>query len=178
MVHGAEGNVLLYRQTAQHLPPDQPVYGLQSQGLNGSGELDTTIGAMAARYLEEIVSVQAQGPYYLAGYCLGGTIALEIAQQLRARGEAVGKVILLDTYNEGLVPASIASLAAPMHIAQNAWFHAANMLSVKAGERRKFLKEKIDIAANRIDIRVQALGLRSSAQKKQAYPHLSTEEGQ
>ncbi len=33
LVHGAEGNVLLYRQLATHLGSDQPVYGFQSQGL-------------------------------------------------------------------------------------------------------------------------------------------------
>jgi len=36
LVHGAGGNVLIYHDLARHLGPDQPVYGLQSQGLNGS----------------------------------------------------------------------------------------------------------------------------------------------
>src|SRR2546427_9701762 len=34
-VHGAGGNVLLYRELAQHLGSDYPFYGLQSQGLDG-----------------------------------------------------------------------------------------------------------------------------------------------
>src|SRR5258708_36944968 len=88
--HGAEGNVLLDRNLARYLGPDQPVYGLQSQGLNGDGRLNTTIQEMASQYLKEIMTVQSHGPYFLGGYCFGGAIAFEMAQQLTPLGEKVG----------------------------------------------------------------------------------------
>lgn len=34
-VHGAGGNVLIYRELAQHLGPDQPFYGLQAPAWTG-----------------------------------------------------------------------------------------------------------------------------------------------
>jgi thioesterase domain-containing protein len=40
---------------------------------------------------------QNQGPWFLAGHCLGGVVAFEMAQQLRAAGEDVALVALLDT---------------------------------------------------------------------------------
>src|SRR5262249_6182482 len=142
LVHGAEGNVLLYHRTAQYLDPDQPVYGLQSQGLNGEARFNTTIQEMAAKYLEEIVSVQPHGPYFLGGYCLGGIIAFEIAQQLTGRGEKVECVMLLDTYNDSIVPCSTAAVAVLFHPFQNAWYHGLNL--IQAPDRKKFWREKID----------------------------------
>jgi len=47
--------------------------------------------------LKAIQIVQPQGPYHLVGYSFGGYIAYEIGRQLRARGERVGLVGLIDT---------------------------------------------------------------------------------
>jgi thioesterase domain-containing protein len=54
---------------------------------------------MAARYIKEIQVIQPEGPYFLAGYCMGGTIAFEMAQQLNGQGRRVDLLALLDTYN-------------------------------------------------------------------------------
>jgi thioesterase domain-containing protein len=51
---------------------------------------------MAAQYLAAIRTVQATGPYYLGGFCLGGMLAFEIAQQLTAAGEDVGLVAMIE----------------------------------------------------------------------------------
>src|SRR5262249_54549249 len=39
---------------------------------------------------------QPEGPYHLGGFSLGGTVAYEMAQQLRAAGEGVGLLALFD----------------------------------------------------------------------------------
>ena len=83
----------------KYLAPDYPLYGLQSQGLDGVSEPLHSIEEMAERYLQEIRAVQPTGPYYLGGYCLGGTVAYEMAQRLQAAGEEVALVAMLDTYN-------------------------------------------------------------------------------
>ena len=98
-VHGAGGNVLLYRDLALHLGDEFSLYGLQSQGLDGNHAPLRTVEEMAERYLNEIRKVQPQGPYHIGGYCLGGTIAYEIAQRLRHEGQEVALVALMDTYN-------------------------------------------------------------------------------
>jgi amino acid adenylation domain-containing protein len=158
LVHGAEGNVLLYRQVTSHLGLDQPVYGLQSQGLNSDGNFPTTVHDMAAEYIKEIVALQPHGPYFVGGYCLGGTIAFEIAQQLTDRGQKVEVVIMLDTYNDAAVPTSRtqAILQKPLHLLQNLWFHGANATSIQGEDRKKFLSEKMDIALTRLSIRFRA----------------------
>jgi thioesterase domain-containing protein/acyl carrier protein len=98
-VHGGYGEVMFYSELARCLGKDQPFYGLQSEGLEGSAMRHTSIEAIASYYLQEIRQVQAHGPYFLGGYCTGGVIAFEIAQQLYAAGEVVAFLVLFDANN-------------------------------------------------------------------------------
>lgn len=69
--HGAGGNVLSYRELSLHLGNDQPFYGLQCQGLDGTSPLLTRVEDMASIYVKAIRKVQPDGPYFLGGYCMG-----------------------------------------------------------------------------------------------------------
>jgi len=93
--------VMVYRELAQHLAPDQPMYGLQAQGLDGKQPRLNRVEDMAAHYLKEIRAVQPEGPYFLGGLSFGGTVAFEMAQQLRAQGQQVGLLFLFDTFPKG-----------------------------------------------------------------------------
>ncbi len=95
-VHGEGGEVLFYRGLSPGLGPDQPLYGLQARGLDGVAPPDTTVEAMAHRYLQEVRQHQPTGPYYLAGHCFGSLVAFEMAQQLQAAGQEVGLLAMLD----------------------------------------------------------------------------------
>ena len=96
-VHELFGDVLCYMNLARCLGPERPFYALQARGLDGTEEPLADIATMAAHYIEEIRSVQPEGPYALGGLCFGGFVAFEMAQQLRAKGEAVALVALLDS---------------------------------------------------------------------------------
>ncbi len=95
-VHAGGGHVLYLRDLANHLGPDQPVYGLQPIGLDGKREPLTSVEDMASHYVEELRSLQPRGPYQLAGHCIGATISFEMAQQLRERGEQVSLLAVVD----------------------------------------------------------------------------------
>jgi amino acid adenylation domain-containing protein len=97
-VHGVGGDVVGYYALARELGPDQPVYGLRARGLDGQEAPQASLPEMAATYLAELRSVQPHGPYYLGGYCYGGVVAFEMAQQLVAAGEAVALVAILEGY--------------------------------------------------------------------------------
>ncbi len=150
LVHAAEGNVLLYRSLAAHLGSDQPVYGLQSSGLDRRSPIDGRFEDAAHRYLDEIRLLQPHGPYLLGGYCLGGTLALEMAQQLIASGESVALVALIEIYN-------IRSIRWPLPIHQrfinrfilNPYFHFQNFIAAGEG-RRAFFMEKLRVEKARI----------------------------
>lgn len=100
-VHAVGGNVLEYYDLARHLGPEQPFYGLQSLGLDGKRQPHTRITEMAAHYIKEIREFQPEGPYLIGGRSLGGMIAFEMASQLRAAGQNVGLLALLDSYPVG-----------------------------------------------------------------------------
>ncbi len=89
VVPGVGGNVLVFARLAKLLGNDQPFYGLQARGLDGKEKPFMRIEDMAAHYVDEIRSVQPNGPYLIGGTCTGGLAAYEIAQQLTARGEEV-----------------------------------------------------------------------------------------
>ncbi len=97
LVAGMFGNVLNLRHLAHLIGSDRPFFGLQARGLLGGEEPHRTIEAAATDYIAEMRQVQPHGPYYLGGFSGGGITAYEIAQQLRAQGEEVAALVLLDT---------------------------------------------------------------------------------
>jgi aspartate racemase len=96
-VHGVGGNVVGYHDLARHLGPDQPVYGLQSQGLDGSPIGPRTLEEIAAHYVGEIRGFQPEGPYFLGGLSFGGIVAFEMARQFDRQGQKVALLALFDT---------------------------------------------------------------------------------
>lgn len=98
IVHGAHHNVLIFNELAQKLDKNQPVYGLQAKGLDGVAEPHESMHDMARDYIKEIQITNPNGPYCLAGFSLGGTIAFEMARQLREQGKEVKIVAEFDTY--------------------------------------------------------------------------------
>jgi thioesterase domain-containing protein len=105
LVHAAGGVIHDYVNLAERLDPDQPLYAFQSPGIVAGGELFATVPEMAARYREAVRAVQPRGPYRLGGYCVGGAVAFEMARQLRAEGEEVEDLVLIDSPGPLPVPA-------------------------------------------------------------------------
>jgi len=99
LAHPVGGGVIAYNDLARYLSDAQPVYALQNLTLESavSETVAPTIEQMAVRYVDAIQTVQPRGPYLVAGASMGGTLAMEMAQQLAARSESVALVALLDT---------------------------------------------------------------------------------
>jgi thioesterase domain-containing protein len=95
-VHGGGGNILSYRSLAEELGSDQPVWGLQAQGVDPAKETHSKVEVMAAQYVDAIRARQPKGPYALTGHSLGGLIALDMAQRLIAEGEEVPLLAIID----------------------------------------------------------------------------------
>ena len=96
LVHDGDGEILLYLNLARRMPDEVAVYGLEPHGNDRCPTLLTTIPEMATYYVERVLEACPSGPYLLGGMCAGGTIAFEMARQLRANGHPVGLVALLD----------------------------------------------------------------------------------
>lgn len=98
LVHTAPGDVLGYINLVNLLGDDQPCYGFQSLGLQSLDRAHRTIPEMAAHYVKLLRRLQPEGPYYLAGWCFGGIVAMEMADQLIAQGQKLGILALFETW--------------------------------------------------------------------------------
>ena len=83
-------------QLADGIGAEQPLYLVEPHGIR-AGEQPRSVEEMAAQRLSAIRAQRPHGPYLLAGYCVGGAVAYEIARLLVAQGEDVPLVVLLDT---------------------------------------------------------------------------------
>jgi amino acid adenylation domain-containing protein len=95
----------LYQELALRLGEDQPSHAIflaaeeklaEATAANGSSP-ELSVHELARDYLDVIRAHQPHGPYRLAGISFGGVLAFEIAQRLRASGEEVELLALLDT---------------------------------------------------------------------------------
>ena len=131
VVHGFGGSLFSFRPLAEALGADQPVYGLQR------GEVSPerpAIKALAARYVNEIQTVDPIGPYNIAGHSSGGMIAFEVASQLVALGKEVNMVALLNCdYRFGMRSAKASDsrikLINPLEILKQNYRHAVRQAS-------------------------------------------------
>jgi non-ribosomal peptide synthetase component F/thioesterase domain-containing protein/acyl carrier protein len=100
-IHGGGFNILIYRDLALNLGSEQTVYGLQARGLDGNSPIRDRLEDIAADYIQQIQTIQPQGPYFLSGLSNGGNIALEMAQQLQKQAQKVALLAMFDTYAPG-----------------------------------------------------------------------------
>ncbi|MFP8964465.1 amino acid adenylation domain-containing protein, partial [Streptomyces nanhaiensis] len=100
-VHPAAGIAWAYAGLTGPLGTDQPVYGLQARGLDGSRVLPGSITEMAADYVAQLRTVRPAGPYRLLGWSFGGLVAHEMAVQLQSAGETVDLLAVLDAVPSG-----------------------------------------------------------------------------
>jgi thioesterase domain-containing protein/acyl carrier protein len=146
-VHAAGGNVLFYRDLANRLGLEQPLYGLQLLGLGEGGPVHSTVEEMALHYIDEIRRVQSRGPYLVAGACFGGFVAFEMARQLRNSGEEVALVALFDTNGPNyprLRPITrLLRLERPLIVIRRIQHHWRSLSMLDPMERRAYLRDKI-----------------------------------
>lgn len=151
-MHPAGGNVLYYVDLARHLANyGYPSYGVQSQGLDGTQPILETVAEMTQTYLPHMRAVQPRGPYMLAGYCLGGTIALDVAHQLAQQGEEIAFLGLLETHNWVKVQEDTL-LTNLQHQSQRVEYHLRNFMLLDGEGRQSFLKEKAKVARDRTSL--------------------------
>ena len=98
ITHGIGGSVLDLVNLARQIQTPQAIYGMQTRGTDGLEEPYDRIEDTAQWYLDAVNQLQSRGPYTLIGYSLGGLVTLEMAQRIRALGERVALLVMLDSY--------------------------------------------------------------------------------
>ncbi|MET7768764.1 amino acid adenylation domain-containing protein [Nocardia sp. NPDC005366] len=96
-IHPMYGLAWCYTGLVQYVDEQRPIYGIQAAALSEDSPPPQSLTAMAARYTDEIIATQPQGPYRLLGWSLGGVLAHEIAVRLRSAGHEVALLAMLDS---------------------------------------------------------------------------------
>lgn len=97
-VHGLGGyHPTVNSALAKYFDQARPLFGIQALGLDGKNLPHTSIEEMARFYISEIKKIESKGPYLIGGVCLGGSIAFEIAQQLKQQGDQVLSLVMVDS---------------------------------------------------------------------------------
>jgi amino acid adenylation domain-containing protein/FkbM family methyltransferase len=116
LIHAGSGDVDGYLEFCRLLELGCPCYGIRVDSGDYPFPQETSIEAIAEEYLALVRAVQPSGPYRLAGWCIGGTIAFEMAVQLEELGETVEFLGLINSsppgfrLEDGAVLPSAASL--------------------------------------------------------------------
>lgn len=135
-VHGAGGNVIMYRQLVPYLGSEQPIYGIQAKGLDGKATPISRIQEMAELYVKEIRQLQPEGPYCVAGLSAGGLVAFEMAQVLQAQGQQVSVLALFDPHAPGY-PKLLPVVPRLLSLLPHAVYHAAKKLPHRISKLRQ-----------------------------------------
>ncbi len=138
-VHQHTGQLFCYRDLTRHLTDDRPIYGLVPRGLDGRQTPASRMEEMAAEYVREIRALQPEGPYHVAGFCFGGIVAFEIAQQLRAQGQQVALLALIQASWPGRLPTPLRWMRS---LSRRIRFEAHQLTLQPAGHRRRYVMRR------------------------------------
>jgi amino acid adenylation domain-containing protein len=95
LVHAGNGEAACYFELGNMIDKSFNVWGIQA--VDEILYSNKSIYLLADRYVDNLQKIQPKGPYYLAGWCIGGTIAFEMAGILERKGHKVGFLGLMNS---------------------------------------------------------------------------------
>jgi nonribosomal peptide synthetase DhbF len=152
-VHPAGGVAWGYRGLAKYLH-DRPIYGLQARGVDGTAAFAASIPAMVDDYLEQILAIQPEGPFYLLGWSFGGVVAHAMAVELVRRGHEVpllGLIASVPRYEEDPVLMTQFFETDTRNLI-NAWASERYGISMEDPEYKSLGDTVIDLTRNSVEI--------------------------
>jgi thioesterase domain-containing protein len=93
VMHGLFG-VLPWRRCkalAEYLGPEQPLYGIEAPGFDGSRKPCAKVPDAANEYLREVRRAGLKAPFFILGVCGGCIMALQLAQALAVAAQYAGE---------------------------------------------------------------------------------------
>ena len=150
---------LLYSEIGKYLSKEQPLYAIEHSPFKEVDEI-------AEHYISEIKKIYPHGPYYLAGYCNWGKIALEMAHKLIARGDQVPALIFFEYYSP-----SIEISRFSLKFIRNKLRFITNKMKAKLPfvEKSKFLSKEFDYALKYLNHKVLKRGSKNAAAPMMVY---------
>lgn len=98
-IHAGGGHVFFYKDLANAIDNQRPVYALQPVGIFGEDNKHESIENMAKDYADEIRVLQPEGTLNIIVYCFSTAVGLEMASYLKSIGRNT-HLIVADTIAE------------------------------------------------------------------------------
>lgn len=95
-IHATEGEPVIYRHIAMDFDSERPFYGIKFNPDAVKWKHPITFEQVARYYIDDIRTIQSTGPYILAGQCVGGIIAYEMARQLKDAKQDISLLAMYD----------------------------------------------------------------------------------
>ncbi|HEX7643460.1 MAG TPA: amino acid adenylation domain-containing protein [Noviherbaspirillum sp.] len=165
VLHPADGGVFHYIELIDALGEERPVFGIQSVDMAGQSLSPYTLDSVALRYADEISSRHKGRSLHLAGWSLGGTIAMRLARILEQRGITVESVSLFDTVYRG---AEVRPLFSLENFLESILSHSDGDVVERFGAQHAQLHARIRQLSRDIGIAELENRMRSSPQKLEA----------
>jgi amino acid adenylation domain-containing protein len=159
--HNPDDTLLVLSQLIPHLGMDQPVFGFRPRWMEGAGDGYASIKEVAREFVTELRAVQPKGPYLIAGHCVSGIVALEVAQLLLREGDEVKSLVLIDTAR----PTAVRSFFTNAYMLRKRLEHVADVVSKIVHSRgqarheiiRGLIRRKFKIALSEQDLASERL---------------------
>jgi thioesterase domain-containing protein len=134
----------LFVPLARRLGSDQPSFGLHLPASEASQlPAHCKLEDIAAAFVRKMREVQPQGPYYLAGLCVNGVLAYEMARQVTAAGQEVALLVMFDAQNP--VYYRDYSQDGPYHVlTQRVAYHVQKLTRVRAADLGVYARDRWD----------------------------------
>jgi amino acid adenylation domain-containing protein len=97
LVHDGSGEVEGYIEFCRSLKNGFNCWGIRADRDETYSPKNLAVEKLAGKYIEKIKNLQPGGPYFIAGWSLGGTIAFEMVNQLEQRGEDIAFFAIIDS---------------------------------------------------------------------------------
>jgi nonribosomal peptide synthetase DhbF len=98
ILHPRHGMVNQYKELAQLVEKKYNVYGVHARAWSSAWKIPENNWQVIDDYLEQILALQKNGPYIIAGFCVGTLYSYEIVRKLERMGHQVEKLILFDSH--------------------------------------------------------------------------------
>lgn len=102
LIHPIGGTLLCYNALISR-NKHREIWGLRAPGIGEGEEPVTCPHALLKHHLDTLAPLTTKGPVHLAGWSMGGVLALELARRLCAEDKKIDGVTLIDSYEPAYV---------------------------------------------------------------------------
>ena len=97
-IHPVSGMIYCFNSLVSQLTIPASIYAIQDPSISKTKLQYRSVLEMAKYYASQIKKIQPNGPYFLIGYSLGGTLAYEIANIFKNQNETIGLLGLIESW--------------------------------------------------------------------------------